>query len=296
MSQKFIKTQNKNQYNPKSYGKYYATAVYDNHFIGTEELADFIQRQASVKKSDIKAVLQELGEAMKHFFELGQKIKLDGIGIMKVGFSSIGVAKKEDCTASTISTRRVLFQPETVRVVVGQEKKADGTIKLKYVNAITLLKDVVFEETHDNSMNVEPEENGTTDSGNNGSTDSGNNGSQNSGSQSGSGSQNSGSEQSGSGSQQEQQSTLAKPTISGVTPFTDSTEVTMSGPEDAEIYYTTDGSTPTAESTLYEGGFTLSDTTTVKAIAIKNGESSAVSTRLFSKGTGGEPGGNGDME
>ena len=296
MSQKFIKTQNKNQYNPKSYGKYYATAVYDNHFIGTEELADFIQRQASVKKSDIKAVLQELGEAMKHFFELGQKIKLDGIGIMKVGFSSIGVAKKEDCTASTISTRRVLFQPETVRVVVGQEKKADGTIKLKYVNAITLLKDVVFEETHDNSMNVEPEENGTTDSGNNGSTDSGNNGSQNSGSQSGSGSQNSGSEQSGSGSQQEQQSTLAKPTISGVTPFTESTEVTMSGPEDAEIYYTTDGSTPTAESTLYEGGFTLSDTTTVKAIAIKNGESSEVSTRLFSKGTGGEPGGNGDME
>ena len=291
MSQKFIKTQNKNQYNPKSYGKYYATAVYDNHFIGTEELADFIQRQASVKKSDIKAVLQELGEAMKHFFELGQKIKLDGIGIMKVGFSSIGVAKKEDCTASTISTRRVLFQPETVRVVVGQEKKADGSIKLKYVNAITLLKDVVFEETHDNSMNVEPEENGTTDSGNNGSTDSGNNGSQNSGNQSGSGSQNSGSEQSGSGSQQEQQSTLAKPTIYGANPFTESTEVTMSGPEDAEIYYTTDGSTPSAQSTLYEGGFTLSDTTTVKAIAIKNGESSEVTTKLFSKGTGDEPGG-----
>jgi len=273
MSQKFIKTQNKNQYNPKSYGKYYATAVYDNHFIGTEELADFIQRQASVKKSDIKAVLQELGEAMKHFFELGQKIKLDGIGIMKVGFSSIGVAKKEDCTASTISTRRVLFQPETVRVVVGQEKKADGSIKLKYVNAITLLKDVVFEETHDNSMNVETEENGTTDSGNNGSTDSGNNGSQNS----------------GSGSQQ--QNTLAKPTISGANPFTESTEVTMSGPEDAEIYYTTDGSTPSAQSTLYEGGFTLSDTTTVKAIAIKNGESSEVTTKLFSKGTGDEPGG-----
>ena len=295
MSQKFIKTQNKNQYNPKSYGKYYATAVYDNHFIGTEELADFIQRQASVKKSDIKAVLQELGEAMKHFFELGQKIKLDGIGIMKVGFSSIGVAKKEDCTASTISTRRVLFQPETVRVVVGQEKKADGSIKLKYVNAITLLKDVVFEETHDNSMNVETEENGTTE---NGSTDSGNNGSQNSGSgsqnsgsQSGSGSQNSGSEQSGSGSQQEQQNTLAKPTISGANPFTESTEVTMSGPEDAEIYYTTDGSTPSAQSTLYEGGFTLSDTTTVKAIAIKNGESSEVTTKLFSKGTDDEPGG-----
>jgi len=156
MSQKYIKTQNNNSYS-NAYGKFYAMAVYDNSFIGTEELADFIQRQASVKKSDIKAVLQELGEAMKHFFELGQKVKLDGIGIFKVGFSSIGVAKKEDCTAATITTRRVLFQPESQRVVVGQEKKPDGTVKLKYVNAKTLLKDVVFEETHDNAMNVEPE-------------------------------------------------------------------------------------------------------------------------------------------
>ena len=154
MSQKYIKRQNKNSYNA-AFGKYYATAVYDNHFIGTEELADFIQQQASVKKSDIKAVLDELGAAMKHYFELGQKVKLDGIGILKVGFSSIGVNKAEDCTSATITTRRVLFQPETERVVVGQEKKPDGSVKQKYVNAITLLKDVVFEETHDNAMNVE---------------------------------------------------------------------------------------------------------------------------------------------
>ena len=158
MSQKYIKSQNKNSHNAKSYGKYYATAVYDNHFIGTEELADFIQQQASVKKSDIKAVLDELGAAMKHYFELGQKVKLDGIGIMTVGFSSIGVARIEDCTSASITTRRVLFQPETERVVVGQEKKSDGSVKQKYVNAITLLKDVVFEETHDNAMNAEPEE------------------------------------------------------------------------------------------------------------------------------------------
>ena len=158
MSQKFIKSQNKNSFS-QAYGKYFAQAVYDNHFIGTEELADFIQRQASVKKSDIKAVLQELGEAFKHFFEMGQKIKLDGIGIFKVGFSSIGVTKLEDCGAQTITTRRVLFQPETTRVVVGQQKTDQGTVKQKYVNAITMLKDVVFEETHDNAMNVEGESN-----------------------------------------------------------------------------------------------------------------------------------------
>ena len=153
MSQKFIKSQNKNEQS-SAYGKYFAMAVYDSHFIGTEELSDFIQRQASVKKSDIKAVLQELGEAFKHFFELGQKIKLDGIGIFKVGFSSIGVTKLEDCGAQTITTRRVLFQPETTRVVVGQQKAEDGSVKQKFVNAITMLKDVVFEETHDNAMNA----------------------------------------------------------------------------------------------------------------------------------------------
>ena len=190
MSQKYIKSQNNNSHNASSYGKYYATAVYDNHFIGTEELADYIQQQASVKKSDIKAVLDELGAAMKHYFELGQKVKLDGIGIMKVGFSSIGVARIEDCTSATITTRRVLFQPETERVVVGQEKKSDGSVKQKYVNAITLLKDVVFEETHDNAMNAEPEESENAAAGSGSNTDNTNGGA--SGSENGGQSQQSG--------------------------------------------------------------------------------------------------------
>ena len=181
MSQKFIKSQNKNSFS-QAYGKYFAQAVYDNHFIGTEELSDFIQRQASVKKSDIKAVLQELGEAFKHFFEMGQKIKLDGIGIFKVGFSSIGVNKLDDCGAQTITTRRVLFQPETTRVIVGQQKMSDGTVKQKYVNAIAMLKDVVFEETHDNAMNVESE--GHTETTEN--TESGSGNGQNNGSSTGS--------------------------------------------------------------------------------------------------------------
>ena len=299
MSQKYIKRQNKNSHNV-AFGKYYATAVYDSHFIGTEELADFIQRQASVKKSDIKAVLQELGEAMKHFFELGQKIKLDGIGIMKVGFSSIGVNKVEDCTSATITTRRVLFQPETERVVVGQEKKKDGTVKQKYVNAITLLKDVVFEETHDNSMNVESEESPAGGSGNsensgsgsgpaesaenaeNGSGNSGSGNSENSGN--GENTENSGSGNSGS------QNSVAAPTISGANPFEETSQVSISGPDGATIYYSENGDDPDANDTLYTQPFTIDETTTVKAIAIKDGVSSQVTTKVFTKGTGGSGG------
>ena len=156
--------QNKNSFNSKSYGKYYAQPVYDQKFIETDEIADFIQTQATLKRSDIKAALDELGAAMKHFLEMGQKIRLAGIGIFKVGFSSIGVVKKEDCSAATITSRRVLFQPEIERIVVGSTEK-DGKVIQKYVNAKSLIKDVVFEETHDNTMNLEPENGASTGSG-----------------------------------------------------------------------------------------------------------------------------------
>jgi hypothetical protein len=91
---------------------------------------------------------------------------------------------------------------------------------------------------------------------------------------------------SGNGGTNSETQTLAAPVISGETPFAESTTVSMSGPDGAEIRYTTDGSTPTAESTLYSEAITLSDSTTVKAIAIKDGNSSQVSTKEFSKSDG----------
>lgn len=52
--------------------------------------------------------------------------------------------------------------------------------------------------------------------------------------------------------------------------------------EGATIYYTLDKSTPTEQSTLYEGSITLEETTTVKAIAIKNGlANSEIATAIY---------------
>jgi len=86
---------------------------------------------------------------------------------------------------------------------------------------------------------------------------------------------------------------VAAPTFSGETQFTESTQVTMSGPAGASIFYTVDGSTPTDQSLEYEEPITLSATTTVKAIAVKDGVSSSVTSRTYSKVEGGddEPGG-----
>ena len=153
MSQKYIKSKNNNSHNAKTYGKYYAKPVYDEKFVETDEIADFIQTQATLKRSDIKAALDELGSAMKHFLGMGQKIRLAGIGIFKVGFSSIGVSKAEDCTASTITSRRILFQPETERIVTGSGEK-NGKVVQKYVNTKTLVKDVTFEELHENQYSA----------------------------------------------------------------------------------------------------------------------------------------------
>ncbi|MBQ3768409.1 MAG: chitobiase/beta-hexosaminidase C-terminal domain-containing protein [Prevotella sp.] len=111
---------------------------------------------------------------------------------------------------------------------------------------------------------MEDNEDGSTENGNNGSTENGGDSSNTNG---------------GGSSNQ----TLTSPSINGNTSFTESTQVSLSGPDGAEIHYTTDGTVPTAESALYSEAFTLSATTTVKAIAIKDGQSSEVASRVFTK-------------
>ena len=92
----------------------------------------------------------------------------------------------------------------------------------------------------------------------------------------------------GSSTGSETESVMA-PEISGTSPFTDSTQVTIQDPQGAEVRYTTDGSAPSAESTLYSEPITLSATTTIKAIAILDGETSEVASKTFTKS--GESGG-----
>ena len=222
--------------------------------------------RSGVSQGVMKACWDAAGEVIKAWATEGHSVALPGLGTMRFGLRAKSVEDVNKVKTGLIKTRRIIFTPSQDL----KDELADTAIQITcYDRNGDIVKRVTSADAGE-VEDTENEDNGTTDSG----------------------SQNSGSDQGGnSGSGSQEQNTLAKPTISGANPFTESTEVTMSGPEDAEIYYTTDGSTPTAQSTLYEGGFTLNDTTTVKAIAIKNGESSEVSTKLFSKGTGDEPGG-----
>ena len=77
--------------------------------------------------------------------------------------------------------------------------------------------------------------------------------------------------------------TLAAPTFAPAAgTYIDSQAVTISGPSGAALRYTTDGTNPTASSTLYTGPLTLTATTTLKAAAFKTDwTTSAVTTGTY---------------
>ena len=268
-----------------AYGKFYGRIVH-TETLNTRKLAKHIAEHGSVFTQDVvEGVLTKAEACIVEMLLESKKVKLEGLGT----FYLMAENKKGGAPSLDKFNPKSTFNGLHIRFL--PDSSSDTQLNSKDVLAKATF--MWAEDLKREKAEARP----NTPSGGNGSSDSGNNGSQSGSGSQNSGSENSGSEQGGnSGSGSQQQNTLAKPTIYGANPFTESTEVTMSGPEDAEIRYTTDGSTPTSESTLYEGGFTLSDTTTVKAIAIKNGESSEVSTRLFNKGTGGDTGGSGDME
>ncbi len=213
--------------------------------------------RSGVSEGVMQACWDAAGEVIKAWLPEGHSIPLPGLGSCRFGLSASSVDDVNKVKTSLIKTRRIIFTPA---VELKDELKTTAVVITCYdrdgkeVKRVTSTDDAEIDD-------------GTGENTNSGSTDSGN-GSSNSGSQSGGGSQS---------------SALASPTISGNTTFTESAQVTISGPDGAEIHYTTDGTVPTAESALYSEAFTLSATTTVKAIAIKDGQSSEVASRVFTK-------------
>ena len=78
---------------------------------------------------------------------------------------------------------------------------------------------------------------------------------------------------------------VAAPVITGETPFIGSTTVTITCATDgASIYYTTDGTEPTNQSTAYNAPFELTESATVKAIAYDtNNNASVIASKEFVK-------------
>ena len=221
--------------------------------------------RSGISKGAINAAWDAIGEVIKAWATEGHSVAIPGLGSMRFGLRSKSIADVNKVGSDLITTRRVIFTPN---VEIKEELKKTSINITCYDRNGDLVKRV----TSSDDAEIEDNDGGDDTPGG------GSNGSSGSGSGSGSG------QQSGGGSSETP--TVNAPTISGTSPFEETTQVTMSGPAGATIYYTTDGSVPTSASTQYTEAITLSDTATVKAIAVKDGTSSSVASRTFTKGDG----------
>ena len=249
-----------------AYGKWFIVPYWPE----TLTLRGLIERVAfdqSVYSRDIvEGVIQKLTTVMVELLKSGQPVKWDGLGTFTPNITSKGVNQVKNVSVDQIEGVRINFIPENAKGEELTSKKFKDLCTFEVLGYL-VSTNIGTQQKPKYQRVLYPIDYQASGSGNSGG------GTQSGGSNSGNGSVN---------------QTLASPTISGTTPFAETTSVSMSGPDGAEIHYTTDGSTPTAESTLYSEAFTLSDTTTVKAIAIKDGDSSEVASKLFTKGEGGD--------
>ena len=108
--------QNNNRKQPKCYGKWYAKALSTNVY-GTDELAQEVQRNCSMKKSDVKAVIEELCEVMARELGNSHVIELEGVGKFYPKIKSTGtVTVREFSTVTNIVGTGIRFSPTRKRV------------------------------------------------------------------------------------------------------------------------------------------------------------------------------------
>ena len=283
---------NKNERNA-GYGKYYP--VVDRQ--ATLSLRGFCEHMVShgsvYKRNVIEGVLKEIIDHLPELVAQGVPVQLEGLGIfyptaqVVKGAAVESIADMDGLNPNTIVKGiHLRFKPDSTKldnlcgpafkkacslelrnIVDTEEVTSDG--KTRKVQVLEPVSSAVAKWKAQNGGN----------SGSNGGNG-GNSGSTPSGGGNSGG--NSGNETPGGngGNSGNETPNVTAPVISGTSPFADTTQVTLTEPEGARAYYTTDGST------LYTEPFTLSATTTVKAIAIKDEVSSEVASKTFTKSSG----------
>ena len=228
--------------------------------------------RSGVSQGVMKACWDAAGEVIKAWATEGHSVALPGLGSMRFGLRAKSVEDVNKVKTSLIKTRRIIFVPT-------QDLKDELANTAIQITCYDRNGEIVKRVTSTDPGTVEDNEDENEEQNGTGSENEQGSGSEQGGSGNGSGGSSTGSETAGGS----ETASVEAPVIDGATPFDESTEVTITGPEDAEIRYTTDGTAPNAQSTLYDTAINLTDTTTVKAIAIKNGVSSESATKVFTK-------------
>ena len=237
-------------------GKYYARVEYKGMY-SVLDLARYIAKHSSTYTAgEISGMLTDLVTAIKELTLLGYVVKIDNLGLFKASVDANGLTIAEKAKVSAGLGRQrtdeeIAAKPEVQQFAVGAVKMIMQATGDTTISAMT--SDAKLSFTSKAKEKISALAGGQAVVEDDGGND----------------------------------DTVATPVISGATPFAETTQVTISGPAGASIYYTADGSTPTEESTVYNAPLTLNNTATIKAIAVKDNVSSEVATKFFQKQSGG---------
>ena len=92
-------------------GKYFARAV-NLGTIETDELARIIERNCSVKRSDVLAVLAELSDTIRLLLADSHRVRIAGIGSLMVGLNGRPCSDPTKYTNDHITGLHLCFKPE----------------------------------------------------------------------------------------------------------------------------------------------------------------------------------------
>ena len=121
--------------NRKNSGNLYYGRAVQIQTVDTNGLADIIQRNCTVKKSDVLAVINELVEVMTDQLQNSVTVKLDGFGSFKIGLKTVGADKPENFSISrNVAGLRVNFMSQ------GKKSQATNKIERTFLQGATLQK------------------------------------------------------------------------------------------------------------------------------------------------------------
>lgn len=118
-------------------GYYYARALHKST-IKTNQIAELIQRNCTVKRSDILAVLSELAEVMHDQLLDSKTVSLDGIGYFSLNLNGVSAKDPRKVGYDTIKSAYVNFQPFYGKVGTRIETRADGS-QVKHIELGNML-------------------------------------------------------------------------------------------------------------------------------------------------------------
>lgn len=113
MSVPYVIRQRKNPQNLEAEGLYYPSSAYFGE-VDLEDIASDICISSSLSEADVLGVVRAVLTAIPKYILLGYKVRLENLGIFKLGISASGQGK---ATADEVSFRdikgtKILFSPD----------------------------------------------------------------------------------------------------------------------------------------------------------------------------------------